>query len=330
METRILKESKQAVIEAAKIIKAGGVVIIPTETVYGLAANGYDSGAVCKIFAAKGRPQDNPLILHVCEIIDILPLVKEMPSEAKRLFEKFSPGPLTVVMEKSERVPSAVSAGLDTVAVRIPENKTAREIIKESGVPLAAPSANISGRPSPTRLSHLSEMKGRVPLIVDGGECAVGVESTVIGIYGGRKILLRPGGISREEIEKIIGEIEVAPSILDKFSGEAASSPGMKYRHYAPSAEMFLGEAEKILQKAKKGECLIICYEEDKELFEGYLTAVLGRRDDFETQAQRLYDILREADKRGVKQIYAQTPSKKGKSLAIYNRMIKAAGHKEL
>ena len=240
MNTAILKESE--ISKAAKIIRSGGLVAIPTETVYGLAANALDGKAVSKIFVAKGRPMDNPLIVHIASVDDIENLVSEFPEKAHLLAKHFWPGPLTMILPKSKIIPDEVSAGLETVAVRFPSNKTAQKIIAESGVPLAAPSANSSGYPSPTEASHVKEdLFGKIDAIVDGGKCNVGVESTVITLASDVPRLLRPGAVTLEQIKDVIGEVEVDKAICNRLDeGEKVISPGMKYKHYSPLAKVIL------------------------------------------------------------------------------------------
>ncbi|MDE6733497.1 MAG: threonylcarbamoyl-AMP synthase, partial [Oscillospiraceae bacterium] len=237
MTTEVLKFSAESAKKAAEILKRGGLVAIPTETVYGLAANALDENAVRKIFKAKGRPQDNPLIVHISGIEMLPPLVKNIPEIAKRLAERFWAGPLTMIFPKSDKIPDVTSGGLDTVAVRMPESKAAREIIKKCGFPLAAPSANLSGKPSPTSAAHVFEdMNGKIPLIIAGGECLVGVESTVICFKDGKIHILRPGGITEKMLAEF-GEVEVDKAVTAQpKADERVLSPGMKYKHYSPKA----------------------------------------------------------------------------------------------
>ena len=227
--------------KGARIIRAGGLVAFPTETVYGLGANGLNEEAVRSIFEAKGRPSDNPLILHVSKKSDVQQLWDTVPQLARQLMDTFWPGPLTLIAKRSKIVPNAVTAGLDTVAVRMPADKTARMLISNSGVPIAAPSANLSGKPSPTTAQHvLEDMDGRIPLILDGGPCKYGVESTVLSVVG-TPTILRPGAITREMLSAVIGEVQVARSILAPLrEGETVASPGMKYKHYAPKADVIV------------------------------------------------------------------------------------------
>ena len=246
METRYFNAVKQP--EAGtklggSVIRSGGLVAFPTETVYGLGANGLDGEAVNKIFEAKGRPNDNPLILHIAKKSDLKDLWKSVPERARLLMDEFWPGPLTMVYLKSSRVPEEVTGGLDTVAVRMPDNRTALALIRAAGVPIAAPSANLSGKPSPTTADHVkADLNGRIDVIIDGGPCNIGVESTVVSLMGGAVTILRPGGITREMLEAVIGPVNLSPAVLAPLKpGEAAASPGMKYRHYAPDAQVIVG-----------------------------------------------------------------------------------------
>ena len=247
MNTKILTTTKKDIAEAGEIIKNGGLVAFPTETVYGLGANALDEKAVKSIYAAKGRPSDNPLIVHIAEKEDIVPLVKEVTPAAKALIDEFFPAPLTIILEKSEIIPDATSGGLDTVAVRMPKNETARELIKASGCPVAAPSANTSGLPSPTKAQHvIDDMSGKIDAIIDGGDCDYGVESTVITLATGVPTILRPGAVTKEMLEAVLGRVEISPAVLSGMAeNETAASPGMKYKHYSPKAEIILVEGKK-------------------------------------------------------------------------------------
>ena len=278
MKTLLLNKNEIDI--AADIIKNGGIVAMPTETVYGLAADALNGEAVAKIFKAKGRPMDNPLIVHISDIKQIDMLVSEFPDKAKKLAEKFWPGPLTIVLPKSDIIPDEVSAGLSTVAIRFPSHPVAHELIAKSS-PIAAPSANLSGSPSPTTVRHvLADMDGRIDAIVDGGDCEVGVESTVITLAEDVPTLLRPGGVTLEQLRAEIGEVKVHPAVLKSLGkGMKASSPGMKYKHYSPKAEVIL------LRGSEQGFCeyikansddktAVLCYEEEKDSFKNYI--VLG------------------------------------------------------
>lgn len=314
--------------KAGCVLQNGGIVAIPTETVYGLAANALNGEAVKKIFAAKGRPQDNPLIVHITEFSEVHGLVSEVPDSAKALAEKYWPGPLTIIMPKSEKIPDEVSAGLDTVAIRMPAHPVARAIIKAAGVPLAAPSANISGRPSPTRAKYVYEdMNGKIDMIIDGGQSAVGVESTVITLAVNPPRLLRPGGITVEQLRAVLGAVEVDDAVMHKLKEEAkAASPGMKYKHYAPKAEITVikGGLDAFRQYvARRPESFALCFEGEEAFFENAVT--YGRADDANSQANRLFDALRELDEKGAKIVFARDPGTSGVDLAVYNRLIRAA-----
>lgn len=335
MNTLLLGTTKEDIKKAASFLKDGGVVAMPTETVYGLSADALDGEAVKKIFLAKRRPMDNPLIVHIAELEDIerFNLVSEFPKTAKALAQRFWPGPLTMIMKKSDIIPDEVSAGLDTVAIRLPSHEVARMLIKESGTVLAAPSANRSGSPSPTTAQHvMNDLSGDINAVVDGGACDVGVESTVITLATSKPRLLRPGLVTVEEIEEVIGEIEVDNAVLFKLEDDKkASSPGMKYKHYAPSAQVILINASSDAfiafvneQYEKENSVCAICYDEDVEkLFSK--TVSIGKEKDEKAQAQNLFDALRQVDTMDVKTVYAHCPKKTGVSMALYNRLIRAA-----
>lgn len=327
MKTLLLNKNEIDI--AADIIKKGGIVAMPTETVYGLAADALNGEAVAKIFKAKGRPMDNPLIVHISDIKQIDMLVAEFPNKAKKLAEKFWPGPLTIVLPKSDIIPDEVSAGLSTVAIRFPSHPVAHELIAKSS-PIAAPSANLSGSPSPTTVRHvLADMDGRIDAIIDGGDCEVGVESTVITLAENVPTLLRPGGVTLEQLRAEIGDVEVHPAVLKSLGkGMKASSPGMKYKHYSPKAEVIL------LRGSEQGFCeyikansddktAVLCYEEEKDSFKNHI--VLGKRDDEAAHAHRLFTCLREADEDGYTRVYAHCPREEGIGLAVYNRILRAA-----
>ena len=316
---------------AAEIIKNGGLVAMPTETVYGLAADAFNGEAVARIFKAKGRPMDNPLIVHISEVSQIYELVRDFPEKARLLAQRFWPGPLTMILPKSDKIPDEVSAGLDTVAVRCPSDKNARRLIELSR-PLAAPSANLSGSPSPTSVRHVvDDMNGRIDAIIDGGDCEVGVESTVITLAAQPPRLLRPGGITLEQLRDTIGEVEVDPAVTEPLKkGQQAASPGMKYKHYSPRANVILlkGSADAYISFVNShGEngAAALCYDEDiNKLSLPYIS--IGGAEDYCTQANRLFSSLREADERGFGTVYAHCPDTGGVGLAVYNRMIRAAG----
>lgn len=331
METLFLKAHNTHDVErAGEILRAGGLVAIPTETVYGLAADALNGTAVKKIFAAKGRPSDNPLIVHISGFSQLAPLVKEVPEAAKRLAQAFWPGPLTIILEKSALVPMETSGGLDTVAVRMPRHPAARAVIEAAGVPLAAPSANLSGRPSPTSFAHVREdLAGRVDALLDGGPCDVGVESTVITLAGDVPRVLRPGGVTLAQLRAVLGQAELDPAVLHSLrEGAKASSPGMKYKHYAPKAEVTLVDASPeefaaYVNERKGGWAL--CFQEDLPFVEGPAIS-LGSRYDVGGQARRLFGALLELDKKGAQTAFAHCPSRAGVGLAVYNRLLRAAG----
>lgn len=326
------EKDKEGILQAAEILKSGGLVAIPTETVYGLAADTYNVEAVRNIFKAKGRPQDNPLIVHISDMDMLRELCRDIPMSAYELAEKYWPGPLTMVLPKSERVPSEISAGLSTVAVRFPRNPVAKAIIASAGTPLAAPSANLSGSPSPTTASHcLKDLEGRVEGIVISGDSEVGLESTVISLCEKTPRLLRPGAVTVEQLEEVLGEIIVDKAVTAQpEEGKPVASPGMKYKHYSPNSRVVLIDAEKQdyikYVNEQKGEGVFaLCFEEDaKEL--SVPTVIYGSGEDDETQAARLFAALRELDERGSKIAYAHSPSLSGVGLAVYNRLIRAAG----
>lgn len=322
----------EAIEKAGEILRAGEVVAIPTETVYGLAANAYDGEAVSKIFKAKGRPQDNPLIVHIAKVETLSDLVAEVPKAAEKLAAAFWPGPLTIILPKSEKIPDAVSAGLPTVAVRMPSHPVAHAVIEAAGVPLAAPSANLSGSPSPTNAKYvLDDMQGRIPLILDGGSSAVGVESTVITLATARPRVLRPGGITVEQLRALLGEVDVDDAVLHKLAeGVRAASPGMKYKHYAPRADITIVKGSfaefRRFVEAQEKDAFVLCFAGEEKYFPHAVT--YGREDDGLSQANRLFDALRELDERGANTVYARCPALSGVGLAVYNRLIRAAGFK--
>jgi L-threonylcarbamoyladenylate synthase len=316
--------------QAKELILNGEVVAIPTETVYGLAANALDENAVKKIYAAKGRPSDNPLIVHISELSQLEKLVVEIPEKVRKMAEAFWPGPLTMIMKKSEVIPDITSGGLDTVAVRMPKSEYARAIISACGVPLAAPSANLSGSPSPTNAKYVSDdMNGRIPLIIDGGACEIGGESTVITFTTETPTVLRPGGVTPEIIRGVIGEIKIADAVLHELKeGETAASPGMKYKHYSPKADITIvkGSLESFCEFVKDRDCFVLCFEGEEKYFENAVT--YGRENDGLSEAQRLFDALRELDENGAQTVYARCPKTSGVGLAVYNRLIRSAGFK--
>ncbi len=327
METKIFSTSEQDIEKAGEIIRSGGLVAFPTETVYGLGANALDSDAVKKIYAAKGRPSDNPLIVHVAKKEDIAPLVKEITPKAQALIDAFFPAPLTVILKKSDIIPDATSGGLDTVAIRMPKNEIARKVIAASGVPVAAPSANTSGLPSPTKAKYvIDDMLGKIDGIIDGGDCEVGVESTVITLATDAPTILRPGAVTKEMLEAVIGEVKISHAVLDELGkNEVAASPGMKYKHYAPKAKVILVNAEKADYESfvnSKTDAFALCFDGDNVKIP---RVTYGSEDNDEAQARELFDALRRLDELGAKRVYARMPHKDGVAMAVYNRLIRAA-----
>lgn len=322
---------------AGRIIRSGGLVAFPTETVYGLGANGLDGEAVRRIFEAKGRPSDNPLILHVAKKSDVKELWSHVPDNARRLMDAFWPGPLTIIFVKSDIIPDEVTAGLDTVAVRMPEHKTALALIRAAGVPVAAPSANISGRPSPTSAEHvINDMDGKIDVIIDGGACRVGVESTVITLVG-KPTILRPGGITREMIENVIGEVDVSPAVLRPLKDdEVAASPGMKHRHYAPDCRVVVAEGswrraasiicrEYEIADAIGERCVILGTEQTRSCYHGMNYDIIGDRDDPSSLCAELFAALRRWSGK-VDVIFAEAIPESEQGLAYMNRLLRASG----
>lgn len=331
MNTKHLSASPADIETAGTLLKNGALVAIPTETVYGLAANALDETAVRAIFEAKGRPQDNPLIVHIDSPAMLPLLTAAIPAKAHALMDAFWPGPLTVILPKSDAVPAAVSGALDTVAVRMPSHPVARAIITAAGVPLAAPSANLSGSPSPTTAARVAaDMDGRIAAVVDGGDCEVGVESTVITLCTPRPRLLRPGGVTLTQLCAVIGAVDVDDAVLNPLKdGEQVASPGMKYKHYAPKAAVTLvkGDAAAFAAyvNAHGGDgVMALCFDgEDAGLCVPSLC--YGARDDDAAQAHRVFEALRTADDRGAKVLYVACPHEDGIGLAVYNRLLRAA-----
>ena len=329
-DTKILDSSEASIKYAASLLKNGETVGMPTETVYGLAANAFDPIAVKKIFEAKGRPQDNPLIVHISSLDMLDGLVTEIPDNARKCAEHFWPGPLTMIMPKTDKIPLTTSAGLDTVGIRMPSNKTARALIAAAGLPLAAPSANLSGSPSPTKAEHVyKDLNGRITCIIDDGSCAVGVESTVRAFDGDAVRLLRPGFISAEELADICGKVIIDKGVTEIVSNDTVvASPGMKYKHYAPKAEITIIDVSKetfrhyCAKNAAPTDVLLIF--DDNECKDiGCKTVSLGPTS--EEQARRLFDVLRKLDEIGAEKVYSRCPEKTGVGLAVYNRLLRAA-----
>ncbi len=329
------EENPGALDRAADILRQGGLVAFPTETVYGLGGLATSDGAAKAIYKAKGRPSDNPLIIHIAtpEQAEAYALTSDT---YYRLAEKFMPGPLTVILPKKDTIPYSVTGGLDTVAVRCPSHPVARALIKKTGAPIAAPSANRSGRPSPTTAAHVAEdLNGRVEMIIDGGACEVGLESTIVALDGNVGVLLRPGAITADALSCVC-EVRIADTVLRALTeNERPLSPGMKYRHYAPRAALVLldGESKAVTRfmadAAKDNTVGVLCYDEEiSEMPSGATLFPVGAANDLETQARRLFAALREADgHKELRTLYAHLPPKSGMGLALYNRCIRAAAH---
>ena len=331
IKTQLLTEKD--IEAAAAILRAGGLVGIPTETVYGLGANGLDPAAVRRIFEAKGRPQDNPLILHIPEAEWLRRYCKNIPPAAWRLAERFWPGPLTMILQRKVNVPNAVTCGLDTVGVRCPDHPVTLAIIRAAGVPVAAPSGNRSGRPSPTCPRHmLEDMDGRIQAVVDVGPCGVGVESTIVDLTAPVPRLLRPGGLPLEDLRAVLGEVAVDRAVLSPLDpGEKPRAPGMKYRHYAPRAPVTVvsGEGRRTARYIRRNlgdHTGVICFEEYRDQFPGCQVRSIGSAQDRGEQARRVFDALRSFDGTDVTAIFAQCPGDGGLGLAVANRLKKAAG----
>lgn len=324
---------------AGDILKKGGLVAFPTETVYGLGADALNEDAAKKIYAAKGRPSDNPLIVHITNMEDLESIVRKIPPVARKVGERYWPGPLTMIFDKSDRVPLGTTGGLQTVAVRMPDHAIARAVIEAGGGYIAAPSANTSGRPSPTQAEHVAEdLSGRIDMIIDGGPVEIGVESTILDVTVEPPMILRPGAITREMLEELIGEVAVDQTLLDADREKAPKAPGMKYRHYAPRAQLVVVEGEleavtariRLLAKEKiqEGKRVgIIATEETSAGYDSGDIKVIGTRQDETTIAAGLYGILREFDSDGVDYIYSEAFAAGGIGNAIMNRLLKAAGH---
>lgn len=331
METKLLSNSTADLQEAAHLLKEGNVVGIPTETVYGLAADARNPEAVRQIFAAKGRPADNPLIVHIAKLKELESVAVSVPELALKLAEKFWPGPLTMILPKHPSIPTITSGGLDTVGVRMPSHLVARKLIELSGVPIAAPSANISGYPSPTTAQHvMRDMHGKIAAVVDGGDCCVGVESTVIALEGEDSVrILRPGYVTKEMLETVVPHVTLDKAILHQLQeGQTVRSPGMKYQHYSPHAHVTLIEgrwpefAAWVQQHAEAGTYALVFDGEGADLSVPYLTYGAGDAE----QAHQVFAKLRELDDIGAKRVFVRAPNPNGIGLAVYNRLIRAAG----
>ena len=319
--------------ECAKIIRGGGLVAFPTETVYGLGVNAFDKNAVPKVFKAKGRPSDNPLIVHVAFPEDAENIAYTNDTYYK-IAERFMPGPITVILPKKDVIPFEVTGGLDSVGVRCPSHLAAHKLIMASGVPIAAPSANLSGAPSPTKAEHVvKDMDTRIDAAILSDECDFGLESTVISLNGNGAVILRPGAVTREDLLEILERVEVSPAVTDpSAAGARPASPGMKYKHYSPNAEFVLVDADSktfaSFVESQNEKSAVICGKSEKELFSSAMTFVYGETDDYKALSFALFAFFRSADSAQAEKIYARLPDKSGYGLALYNRMIRAAANK--
>lgn len=339
-ENRDTKAARKAVERAGEILRNGGLVAFPTETVYGLGGDALNPESSRKIYAAKGRPSDNPLIVHICRWEDLSLIVEEIPGTAERLSRAFWPGPLTMILRKSDKVPRETTGGLSTVAVRMPSDQTALDLIQAAGGYVAAPSANISGRPSPTLAKYVEEdLGGRIEMILDGGQACIGLESTIVDLTEEVPTILRPGYITREMIAEILGKVEIDRAILSAKSDTRPKAPGMKYRHYAPKAELTIiaGEEEAVVKRINKlaGEaqdrglrCGVIATDATRDRYKATLVKSAGNREKEEEAARELYRILREFDEEGVDVIWSEAFEDSGIGQAVMNRLLKAAGYR--
>lgn len=339
-ENRETPTARAAVKRAGNILRAGGLVAFPTETVYGLGGDALNPESSRKIYAAKGRPSDNPLIVHICRWEDLAPIVREIPETAKKLGEAFWPGPLTMILEKSDKVPTETTGGLNTVAVRMPSDRTALALIREAGGYVAAPSANASGRPSPTLAKYVEEdLGGKIEMILDGGQACIGLESTIVDLTESVPTILRPGYITEEMLSKVLGEVETDRAILPEGSDIAPKAPGMKYRHYAPKAELTIiaGEEEAVVKRINElaGEAEekgfrsgVIATDATAGRYKATLIKSAGDRAEGTETARELYRILREFDEAEVDVIWSESFADDGIGQAVMNRLLKAAGHR--
>ncbi|NLC18725.1 MAG: threonylcarbamoyl-AMP synthase [Clostridiales bacterium] len=346
METKLIKINpdkltKESFKEAADIIRSGGLVAFPTETVYGLGANALDDTAAVKIYKAKGRPSDNPLIVHISNVKDMEELALDIPDIAYRLAEVFWPGPLTMILKKKACVPYATTGGLDTVGIRLPANRIARFLISEAQTFIAAPSANLSGKPSPTMAEHVyKDLNGRIDMIIDGGKAVYGLESTIVDLTGELPVILRPGCITDRMLESVAGRVELDPAILQKtpMEGLRPKAPGMKYRHYAPEGKLIIyeGNIDRVIavinleveKKLEEGHRAgVIATDESLRLYSCGIVKSVGSRRDETSIAAGLYKVLREFDEAHVDYIYSESFADNSLGQAIMNRLLKAAGY---
>lgn len=331
---------KEAMKQAGQIIRDGGLVAFPTETVYGLGGDALSPDSSRKIYAAKGRPSDNPLIVHICRVEDMEKVARHVPQQAYLLAEHFWPGPLTLILPKAEIVPKETTGGLDTVAIRLPDHEVALGFIREAGGFVAAPSANVSGRPSPTLAKYVYEdMNGKIDMLLDGGQVGIGVESTIIDLTEEIPVILRPGYVTQEMLQEVLGEVCLDPTMLDVNASQAPKAPGMKYKHYAPQGELTIvsGKPQEVEVKIKKLleadkekglKTGVIVSGDEAELYEADSIKITGEREDMAAVARNLFRILREFDDEKVERMYVQAFSQDGIGQAVMNRMLKAAGHK--
>ncbi len=333
METKVLKANDKSIKLASEILKRGEIVAVPTETVYGLAGDSTSNETIKKIFEAKGRPSDNPLIVHIASLDMLEGIVSEFNDDAKKLADAFWPGPLTIIMPKGSKVCDATTAGLDSVGVRMPSNEIARQIIKTSGIAFSAPSANTSGKPSPTTAKDVfDDLNGKISLIIDGGVCDAGVESTVISVLESAPIILRPGLITKEEIEKVLQkEVLLAKQVTaGVIRDEPVLSPGMKYKHYAPNARVMIvkGSLENFIDYVrlhKTEKTFVMCFDGEEKLMPVEAISY-GNINEPKSQAHRLFSVLREIDSKNAEEVFVRCPEQTGVSLAVYNRLIRSAG----
>ncbi len=338
-ENNLDKEAKEGISKAGRIIHEGGLVAFPTETVYGLGGDALNPESSKKIYAAKGRPSDNPLIVHVSNMDDVKKIVKEVPNAAYKLAEAFWPGPLTMIMNKNDKVPYETTGGLDTVAIRMPNNKIALGLIDAAGGYIAAPSANTSGRPSPTIAKYcVEDLSGKIEMIIDGGQVGIGLESTIVDLTSEVPMILRPGYITAEMLKDVLGDISIDRTIIDSSSKERPKAPGMKYRHYAPKGELTIiqGSQDKVVEYINKkaaenssnGKKVgIIGTDSTKELYKADIVKSVGDRDNEVTVAHELFKVLREFDDENIDVMFSESFDDSGIGQAIMNRLLKAAGH---
>ncbi len=328
--------------EASAVIRSGGLVAFPTETVYGLGGDATNPEASRKIYAAKGRPSDNPLIVHIADFSQLRNIVAEVPQEAEKLAEAFWPGPLTMILRKNEVIPYETTGGLDTVAIRMPSHPVARAFLKDSGCMIAAPSANTSGRPSPTTAQHVwGDLHGKIEILLDGGPVGIGIESTIVDLSEERPMILRPGFITQEMLSAVLGDVGVDPGLASENSKQPPKAPGMRYRHYAPKADLTLveGTMEEVISKinalTREAQAMgksvgVLATEENKDCYVADHVIVIGQRQDEAEIARHLFDVLRQFDDLQVDLIYSESFVAAGVGQAIMNRLLKAAGHKRI